>query len=698
MLFFLPTFRRAFVYRSNNTPFFVVMSVCCLLIAAFPASARNLSVSGDWEYSDSRDETDEFSQNYTVDFDHRIFLTPAMNVEAAVRYNHRKDRDSTTRNVTPSLTYILQNDIFYLNLAGHANEQFNSDRNNYSNRSFDANWNSNWQAAGWVPALTANYNRNWSKDDDSPKNTDSDGTNTGFSLDWDDLPVKGFYSYNWLEDNNDVTSARFRSYNHLGRLSTDSSFWRDKGYISLSQQYSFTKNENRVKNDGTGTALVKVNMTAYAAEADPAISITLPANGALTNGDKTDVAVSVNDPPDPDRMMIGIRPNFRTVHTLYLFTVDSLSAAVSSQFTWDLYYSNDNYNWTLARSSVPASYDSTARRFEIDISGFDRDFLRIVAVDDPSADQVDFAEVEVYRKEAATGDYITVKDDQTVWSSDVDISLDIQPTLTLTANFSYEQNDYSNSPDLRTTKVNSALRWEMADSVFADLTGSYTLRDREDSANEEYRTYGLSLTVPLLPSVHTVGGATLSEDYEDSTKMTTTWNYDLQVVADLYSDLDSRFNLSYDQSTDEIDDETISSTRADIRLTARLVPGLVANYSADYNKTSGQSEIIDMDLDFNWRTSEVLVLRSAIRQTWQSGEDKTLLSCGFDFALTRKMEIAFNAGYEINPDNRYVTAVDWRWTMSDNLSLVTTGSYEDGDDQDEEWTILSRLNARFADL
>jgi len=681
--------------RSLSIVFGLLAAVCLVAPARLPAA--DLSLSGDWQYRDSRDDGSEFTENYVVDFAHDVFFTPAMRLEGAVRYNRQVEPENTQDNVSPTLTCELRNEFFQFNASAHANEQFNSDEKDTSNRSVDVNWNSNWAADGFVPAVSVNYNRNWFEDDLHPKAQDTDSTNTGGSLSWDGLPVTGFYSFNWLEDNNHVVGSRYRSYNHLGRLAASGAFWRDKGYVSVTEQYSFTKNENRVKTDASGTALVKVALNAYSATADPADAVTPAANPALTNGDTTDTAVSVNDPADPDRLMIAVRPNYQRVDTVYLYTADALSAADSSQFTWDLYYSDNNLDWTLAQAGVTTSYSATDRRFEIDVSGHTYAFLRLVAADDPAGRQVDFSEIVAYRAESATGATVTVKDDFSLWSTDVNLSLDIRPDLTLTSNLSYEVNDYSASPDLTTTKANAGLRWDITDEVLLDVNASFTLRDREDAAEEEYRTYGLNLTLPLLPTLDSVWGATISEDYEDGEKRNTTYNYNLQLIADLYTDLDSKLDVSYDQNDNELTGERSATTEASLVLTARLVPGLVANYSAEYSKVSGQAEVVDMDVDFHWRRSEYLVLRGAVRQTWESGEDITRLSFGCDLALTGKMQLTLNHGFEFNPERKHVTAIDWRWTINEYFSLLTTGSYENGDEQDEAWSVVSRLNARFAD-
>ena len=57
--------------------------------------------------------------------------------------------------------------------------------------------------------------------------------------------------------------------------------------------------------------------------------------------------------------------------------------------------------------------------------------------------------------------------------------------------------------------------------------------------------------------------------------------------------------------------------------------------------------------------------------------------------------MTLNQGYAFEPERKYVTALDWRWTLTDNLSLLTTGSYESGDEIDDAWSVVSRLNARF---
>ncbi len=657
------------------------------------ARAEALALSGTWGYQDTDSAAHEFNQHYGVDFNKSFEVTELMRFDTGMRYNRDRQPGATREDFSPSLAYNISNEIFMFNISGNANEERNSNTSNSRHTSWSANLNSAWVAAGLRPAVRSVFSRSRSLDDLAPHNLDSDNNNSGISLSWDGHPMKVFYAYNRQESNNYAVGSRNRSDAHLVRIETGGGFWNNRGRVTFSQQYNYTKNINDSKVDEvTNSALVRRNMAGYSGLVDPAAAVSLGLNNLLINGDTSDTAVTVNDPADPIRLSIGVRADSQKVDVLYLYTDTVLTSVVSSQFSWSLYYSNDNTNWVLARA-VSSVYDTANKRFVLDISGYQRNFLRVVAVNDPTATAVNFSEIEVYEKVSAAPGSTTARliSKQNNWTTNAGLSLRLRDNLTLTSNLSYESNNYSSGSDQQITRLNGGLSWEPYSAVTLRLNGSLHSTAVTDTPTYETRTYSLTLSSALLPTVDTTLGVTMSDYLEGGDKVSRSYNYNLHMSAALYHDLDASLNASYARNENKREQSSTNTKSTGLLFTARLIPGLTANLSGNYAKSSSSRAVIDSGIELHWRLSDLLSLNSSYHQAW-ADENSSSAALGINWAMTRNMELALNHTYIIKPGSSHVTALDWRWAVNKNISLMTSGSFTSGP---SSWSVNSRLSSRF---
>ncbi len=657
------------------------------------AEAEALALSGAWGYQDTDSGADEFNQHYGVDFNKSFEVTELMRFDTGMRYNRDRQPGATREDFSPSLAYNISNEIFMFNISGNANEERNSNASNFRHTSWSANLNSAWLTAGLRPAVRGVFSRSRDLDDLTLHNLDGDNSNSGISLSWNGHPMKVFYAYNRQESNNYAVGSSTRIDAHLARIEGGGGFWNNRGRLTFSQQYNYTKSINDSKVDAaTNSALVRRNMAGYSGLVDPAAAVSLGLNNLLVNGDKSDTAVTVNDPADPIRLSIGVRADSQKVDVLYLYTDTALTTVVSSQFSWNLYYSNDNTNWVLARA-VSAVYDTANKRFVLDVSGYQRNFLRVVAVDDPTATVVNFSEIEVYETVSAAPGSTTARlvSKQNNWTTNAGLSLRLRDNLTLTSNLSYESNNYSAGSDQQIARINGGLSWEPYAAVTLRLNGSLHSTAVTNAPTYETRTYSLIVASSLLPTVDTTVGATMSDYFEGGDKISRSYNYNLQASAALYHDLDASLNASYAKSENKREQSSSTTKSTGLLLTARLIPGLTANVSGNYTKSSSSRAVIDSGIELHWRLSDLLSLNSSYHQAW-ADEDSSSASLGINWAVSRNMELALNHSYTIKPGNSHVTALDWRWAVNKNISLMTSGSFTSAP---SSWSVNSRLNSRF---
>nr|MBF0220885.1 hypothetical protein [Desulfobulbaceae bacterium] len=667
-------------------PLLIASNLCGL------ARSESLSLTGDWGYQDTNSATDQQSENYSVDFVKHINLTEAMSLSTTVNFNRSKQETVTRENISPSISYLVTNDLFVLNLSGTAGEEFNSKNSENSSKALAVNWASAWKKDKWIPYVGLNYNQSWSEDDQEVKAINTESSSSGLNLAWDFFPSKLFYTYNINESHNKVTEGKSQSDTHFARFNTERSFLDEKISVSFSQQYNTTTSKNRLA-VSSGVAMLPIATSGFGQERNPpGGNYSLPTLPGLTDGDTTDSVVTTVD--DAALMQIAFRTNYQTVTTLYLYTDAVLPIATYSAFSWDLYSSAGNLTWTLEQSGLTATYNTTYGRFEIDVSGYSRNFLSVVAVSDAGATLVTFSEIELYQEIAATGSTTLVQSRSENHSTNVNLNFQLKPDLRLSSNFSYNLNESSTSVSANSTDVNSSLSWNPTNDLAVRLNGGVTSSSAGNSLEDQTRTYGLSVSFPPLPTVDSSWGVTLTETYEGTHHLTSGYNYSMQLVADIYEDLTARFNGSFAQN-DNIQENSIdSTTSSQINFTARLVPGLVAGISSNYSKTSGQQCTIDGGGNIHWRLSEMLSITANYAHAWAS-TDTSSMGLGFNVALTRNMQVSFSHNRSISPESTHTTSMDWKWTISQYISMLTSGSYQNGQGS-ESWNVTGRLNARFS--
>jgi len=650
--------------------------------------AESLALTGNWEYQASSANTDQLVERYAADFSHHLDLTELMALDATIRYNRLSESEEQRQDVVPSFSYLINNDLFLFNLSGSADEELNDSPRNRHNRSLAANWNSVWEKQAWLPTMSLNLNQNWQGDDLETQRQDSESKGGGGSLDWDLALARVFYRFNTHENDDLESGSRSLANNQLARVETDASFWGGRGTVSLSQQLAYGSNENRARLEG-GIALIPVSVSAYSGEALPT-PVILSLNSSLTDGDKEVTAVTVNNPLRPLNLGLGV--NFRQVDRIYLYTDSVLSAATSAQFGWEFYSSNNNRDWTLERAQLLGTYNPIFRRFEFVVPAQDKEFLKLVAVRDPAITSVNFTEIEAYQAVTDTGQAIVVNDDQESRQTDANLALQLRPDLQLTSNVNYAQYKSSLSADVTNTNLNSGLTWTPAQEWSVRLNNALNTRDRDNDLADEAHSYGLMVGFPTLPTVDSVVGVTLSEYYEGGEKTTTGTNYTLQVIADLYTDLNARFNVSLNQFDAPLTETGSETASTQLNLTARLLPGLVADWSGTYTTFSDQDSTIASEARLNWRLTDRLSVDGRVNGSW-GGTDLADIAGGFDLALTETMQLSLNQRREISPDPSNITSLDWRWAINQSLSMLTSGAFLYGGERDE-WNITSRVNTR----
>lgn len=153
--------------------------------------------------------------------------------------------------------------------------------------------------------------------------------------------------------------------------------------VSAFATYTFSGRETKTAAGGTGDVLFQVfpfsGLSAISVAPTP---VTLDPNPALVDGDLVASAgIDLGPTPIGDDKYRNIGVDFivaSEVNTIFLWVDRQLPPSVAMLFSWDIYVSNDNLNWTLNQSGLHGVFGEFDNRFEIKISKGSARFLKVV--------------------------------------------------------------------------------------------------------------------------------------------------------------------------------------------------------------------------------------------------------------------------------------------------------------------------------
>lgn len=647
------------------------------------ALADPISLYGNWQYQKTGNgETREyFRQSYNVDLESEI--TEAMTLEGSVRYNRDWTEGQVNELLYPTLDFMVNNDIFRLNLSGTATERMNSEAADMSDRSWNTNLYSAWRR-DWWPDLRLSYGEERSWDDQSPHIVDTDSSNFQFDADWDLGMVRTFYNYFYNEGKDRVADSKDTADNHFARLEIKNSFWDNRFTFGFSEQYSNIKREFR---GPVGTPRPVTAFQGFSGVDDTPLHGTLPENLALIDGDVETSAMEIQ-PHDMEN--IGVRVDRQEVDLIYLYTVEN-SSRVAQDFHWDLYVSDDGSDWDLNATDIFPSYNSSLLRFEFDIPKVKKDYIKLVTVQTPE-EAVSISEMDVMCRTESE------KEDSTYENFLTDVHLGFRLTTDLNLNYSLSLETGKMDPGSDKDRRNQAgtLAWTPSRYFAPSLSVSENRQDYEDQADTVSRSYSFMIASAPLSTLDLSIGATRNENYEDDDRQSTTHNYTLYTTAVLFPDLNSSLDLLYG-TTDNVDGEDSRTYGAQCTLTARLSPELTADLTGEYNKNEAEtdSESKGGTLTLNWRPSDIFSLRGSGSQTWEKEEDDTT---NFNLVLslvpTHKTQLNLGYSYAYRTSTTQKYNFFWSWMVNRIFSVNVNGSYQIAE-EDEPWSISGQLTARF---
>ena len=154
--------------------------------------------------------------------------------------------------------------------------------------------------------------------------------------------------------------------------------------VSALTTYNFSRQETTTSAGGTGDVLFQVfPFSGLSALTDTPTLVVLDLNPALIDGDLvTGAGINLAAPPiggDDRPRNIGVDFIVASeVNTIYVWTDRQVPASVAGLFSWDIYVSTDNLNWTLFHTVPSAPFGTFDNRFEISFPNVTARYIKVV--------------------------------------------------------------------------------------------------------------------------------------------------------------------------------------------------------------------------------------------------------------------------------------------------------------------------------
>lgn len=239
---------------------------------------------------------------------------------------------------------------------------------------------------GWRPDGFPSINGRYSRTNtfDTERNFE-DTTTDRLLLISNYQPIKSLdlrYQGSFIETDERINDLKVEEQIHSGRVSYGDRFFHNR--LILSAEYNPTYRESEIFTVGTGE--VKFQLFPFQGLSsidDTPIEDPLDPNPALIDGNLTESSlINIGLPPPggndlPRNMGLDFSLE-EEVNSILVWVDRDLPQAISSSFSWDIFTSSDNQDWTFLETVSPAPFGPFQPRFEINFSTVATRYLKVV--------------------------------------------------------------------------------------------------------------------------------------------------------------------------------------------------------------------------------------------------------------------------------------------------------------------------------
>ena len=411
-----------------------------------------------------------------------------------------------------------------------------------------------------------------------------------------DLDLQYFGTYNDLKDR--LNGIDSRDIAHTGRANYSTHFFDNRVYFNTN--LSITHRQNKTTAGSSGEVPFQAfPFSGLSALDDTPVEGALDQNPALIDGNLT-AGSGINIGPVPvggDNRPRNIGLDFfnaTELNTLYVWVDRQVPVSVANSFSWDIYTSSDNLNWSFLQTVSAVQFGTFDNRFEIDFSQVTTRYIKLVTNPLPSTvivppgtdlSNIFVTELQAFLKKPAQEAKGSTTSTIQLYDVDVRTILLQRPYVYYDLYYVFQNTDL---PPSTTSVVTNSLNLSHPLSRFFSINARIARDDGKDlNGKLQANSYNASLRATPLPTLsHSLVFSGRSE--KSGSESTDTNSVFLYNYAELYKGINVNLSGGYSVSKNETGRKDRNVL---INFGASLVPNsyltLDINYSGFTTKETG---------------------------------------------------------------------------------------------------------------
>jgi hypothetical protein len=693
----------------------VFLLLLCILWADGAAPAFALDFTGVWDYRLSGGEDsavrDSLQQRYKVGQGFSLEPTDAIVSNLGISYSWSKAEGRDYSDIiTPTGDLSLSNDIFVFGLGGSFSRSRQASKTAQDNSSWEMTLDNVWRPGYW-PRLSMHYGETRSSIsrglDQDESTSRIKGSDYGIDL-TSMLPVgQFFYGFNQSVTEYEIQQSQDKQSRHYGRYNVERKLWRGRLNVKFSQSGQYESTEFSSLTPG-GLFEREFDMPTYAAPESLAGETVLQSEPGLRNKETETILIEPGN-----KWHLGVSEVFGATGqrveklTINIYVLDDDDGSLADgkvDLQWSLFKSTGtNIDeagtvWEPVDKPYAVNYERDKERFVINITALqDLDpayqSLKVVVANP------EFPNDFILKVRALKGaQFFSESFDNTSYITNMQLKWRIARRLTASSNLILENSDDSSSQ-----RVNGSLGWNAARWVNPSLSFNQ-VRVTTDLRETLSRSYGFNVPIFPVPNLFVKLYAGQSDNYVDSVKTHTGYNYRVNTSATLYPDLTADLTAGYRSDIyyrlDGSVRDTSKSVAGILTLKARLLSSMTTSVTSSYSKNlEPVSEAhYDSVFDLDYRLSDSVNTGLIYAKYWTGdGADSLQLFLTLAVLRTQKTRVDFRSDYTQRENQNSVETLGLTasWDISRIFTLRSSASYYFVESGTQHWSVGTILYMRF---
>ena len=499
-----------------------------------------------------------------------------------------------------------------------------------------------WRPAG-LPSIETQFERTNTYDEKRQvQDTTKDFISVLARYGYKGLDIR--YQGSYTDTDQKLSFSETKDMLHSAWLSYSDSFFNRRVSVSTSYNinYEQIKTSTSAQSTGGTVSLQLFPLAGLSVNDNTITPLALPALPALIDGNLlASAGINIGLPPlggDTKARNIGLDLSLPTEVNRLLVWVDrdlSTDPTIADSFSWDVYISSDNLNWTHHAGPIhPATFGPFENRFEIEFTNVTTRYIRVVTspltLTVPGASSfpdIFITELQAFLKQSVSS---TGKKSSTITRTTQNFYFDSKTRILDIPTLYYELDYFYTNihPDgqLRYTVSNGF----SANHRFTNFLSGRARVAREDGEEEKERraawVYNAALDVTPLRT-YTERLVFSGRDETIGGKRNNTNSIILYNIAQLYKGLDMGLNIGQSYSKDE---SGLKTNETDFQILATVIPHPALNMTLNYkysiidlsggNSTDGSANTQTGEFIFSYRPFTTLYVVATIDLSTTPGQ------------------------------------------------------------------------------